>query len=181
MAAMGIADYEFKPGGKIPPSIPAAPRALVKIPVPGVPDGTVLKVGVLGEIHPEAAEKTDCPERTYAAIFEVASLIHASTFARKFRPLPRFPAVPRDIAVVVRDEVYVADLIKAISKAAGDMLEDVSLFDVYKGSQVPEGMKSTAFALTFRSPDRTLKDEEVNKAMERILKSLEHQFEAKLR
>jgi phenylalanyl-tRNA synthetase beta chain len=183
MAAMGIADYEFKPEREDPSFHPGRTASLlVKIPVPGVPDGTVLKkVGVLGEIHPEAAEKTECPERTYAAIFEVASLIHASTFARKFRPLPRFPAVPRDIAVVVRDEVYVADLIKAISKAAGDMLEDVSLFDVYKGSQVPEGMKSTAFALTFRSPDRTLKDEEVNKAMERILKSLEHQFEAKLR
>jgi phenylalanyl-tRNA synthetase beta chain len=144
-------------------------------------DGTQLKAGILGEIHPEVAEKTECPERTCAALFEVAVLIDASSLSRKFKALPRFPAVPRDIAVVVRDEVYVADLMKAIVKAAGEILEDVSLFDVYKGSQVPEGMKSTAFALSFRSADRTLKDEEVNTAMEKILKSLEYQFDARLR
>jgi len=177
MAAMGIADYEFKPEKEDPSFHPGRTASLII----GTPDSKSQKAGVLGEVHPEVAEKTECPERTYAAMFDVSLLIDASTLARKFKPLPKFPAVPRDIAVVVRDEVYVADLIKAISKAAGDILEDVSLFDVYKGSQVPEGMKSTAFALTFRSPDRTLKDEEVNKAMERILKSLEHQFGARLR
>jgi len=177
MGAMGISGFEFKPEREEPSYHPGRTASLnVRL-----PDGLWEKAGVLGEIHPEVAEKTECPERTYAAVFYVDPLIRASTFDRKYRQLPRFPAVPRDIAVVVSDEVYAADLIKAISKAAGDILEDVSLFDVYKGSQVPEGMKSMAFALTFRSPDRTLKEEEVNKAMERILKSLEHQFGAKLR
>lgn len=175
--AMGISNYEFRPERDDPSFHPGRTAALII----RMPDGTLRKAGILGEIHPEVAEKTECPARTYAAVFEAAVLIEASTLARKFKSLPRFPAVPRDIAVVVRDEIYVADLMKAIRKAAGDILEDVSLFDVYKGSQVPEGMKSTAFALTFRSPDRTLKDEEVSTAMDRILKSLEHQFEAKLR
>ena len=177
LAAMGISDFEFRPEREDPIFHPGRTASLMLKNA----DGTFRKAGVLGEIHPEVAEKTECPERTYAATFEVAVLIEASTPDRKFKPLPKYPAVPRDIAVVVKDEVYVADLLRAIRKAAGDILEDVSLFDVYKGSQVPAGMKSTAFALTFRSPERTLKDEEVNAAMDRILKSLEHQFGAKLR
>lgn len=177
MTAMGIAGYEFKPEREEPSFHPGRTASLMVM----KSDGTQLKAGILGEIHPEVAEKTECSERTCAALFEVAVLIDASSLSRKFKALPRFPAVPRDIAVVVRDEVYVADLMKAIVKAAGEILEDVSLFDVYKGSQVPEGMKSTAFALSFRSADRTLKDEEVNTAMEKILKSLEYQFDARLR
>lgn len=177
MGAMGIANYEFKPERENPSFHPGRAATLMI----RQPDGNFLEAGVLGEIHPEVAEKTECPERTYAAVFEVAPLIAASTFERKFKALPKFPAVTRDIAVVVKDEIYAADLLKAIRKAAGAILENVSLFDVYKGNQVPDGMKSTAFALSFRSPDRTLKDEEVNTAMEKILKSLEHQFGAKLR
>jgi len=177
LGAMGITDFEFRPEREDPTFHPGRTASLIL----RMPDGALKKAGILGEIHPEVAEKTECPERTYAATFEVAVLIEASTLERKFKPLPKYPAVPRDIAVVVKDEVYVADLLRAIRKAAGDILEDVSLFDVYKGSQVPEGMKSTAFALTFRSPDRTLKDEEVNASMERILRSLEHQFGARLR
>lgn len=177
MGAMGITDYVFRPEHEEPSFHPGRTASLLV----RKHGEDYQKAGVLGEIHPEVSEKTECPERTYAAVFEVAVLIDASSLSRKFRPLPRFPAVDRDIAVVVKDEIYSADMISAIRKAAGDILEDVSVFDVYKGSQVPEGMKSVAFALTFRSPERTLKDEEVNTAMDRIIRSLEHQFGARLR
>jgi phenylalanyl-tRNA synthetase beta subunit (EC 6.1.1.20) len=177
LGAMGITEFEFRPE-RNEPSFHPGRTASLWVRKPGE---DYKRAGILGEIHPEVAEKNECPEMTYAALFEVAVLIAASTLERKFRPLPKFPPVPRDIAVVVKDEVYSADMIKAIRKAAGNILEDVSLFDVYKGSQVPEGMKSLAFSLTFRALDRTLKDEEVNTAMDRIIRSLEHQFGAKLR
>ncbi|HBR03482.1 MAG TPA: phenylalanine--tRNA ligase subunit beta, partial [Ruminiclostridium sp.] len=100
---------------------------------------------------------------------------------RQYRPLPKFPAITRDLAVVVKEKVYVADLMAAIRQRGGEYLEDVQLFDIYQGAQVPEGMKSAAFALSFRAADRTLKDEDINSAMDRILENLDRNFGAKLR
>lgn len=137
--------------------------------------------GTLGEIHPEVAERTECPPRTYVAMLDVQILIDASRTDKQYKQLPRFPAITRDLAIVVRDELYVADLMKAIEQKGGEYLEEVKLFDVYKGAQVPEGMKSVAFSLSFRAPDKTLKDEEVTQAMDRILKNLEKTFGAQLR
>jgi phenylalanyl-tRNA synthetase beta chain len=177
LKAMFIKDYEFRPEKEDPSFHPGRTAALyVK-----AADGSLKRAAILGEIHPEVAENTECPERTYVAVADAATLMEAATFARKYEQLPRFPATTRDLAVVVGDDVYAADLTGVIRAAGGSMLEDVKLFDVYKGSQVPEGMKSTAFALSFRAPDRTLTDEEVNASMDRILKSLEDKFGAKLR
>lgn len=132
----------------------------------------------MGEIHPEVAENYECPNRTYIAEADAGVLIDASTTEKQYRQLPKFPAITRDLAVVVDTELYVAQMLEAIRQKGGEYLEEVSIFDVYKGAQVPDGKKSVAFSLSFRALDKTLKDEDVNIAMERILKlsrqNLEH-------
>jgi phenylalanyl-tRNA synthetase beta chain len=97
------------------------------------------------------------------------------------QPLPRFPAVARDLAVVVEEHVAAGSLLAAIKEAAGDLLEYARAFDEYHGTQVPEGRKSIAFALTFRSPERTLTDAEVDKVMTEIKSVLEKRHEAMFR
>ncbi|MCX7773105.1 MAG: phenylalanine--tRNA ligase subunit beta [Clostridia bacterium] len=177
MTVMGIEGYEFKAEQKDPSFHPGRTARLY------VKNGKkeVTAVGILGEIHPEVAEKNECPQRTYVALLEVAPLIEASKATKQYKQLPKFPAISRDMAVVVKEDVYVADLMSAIRQKGGEYLEDVSLFDVYKGAQVAEGMKSVAFALSFRAADKTLKDEDIAQAMERILKNLEKSFGAQLR
>ena len=84
------------------------------------------------------------------------------------KPLPRFPAVQRDLALVMEEGVAVGPLMADMRKAAGKLLESMELFDVYRGAQVAAGHKSVAFSLTFRAPDRTLTDEEVQAAMDKV-------------
>jgi phenylalanyl-tRNA synthetase beta chain len=177
LTAMGIKCYEFRPANDDPSFHPGRTARLY---VKGK-DNELKYAAILGEIHPEVAEKMECPQRTYVAMADVSVLIEASDTSRQYKQLPKFPAITRDIAVVVKDDIFVAQLIDAIRQKGGEFLEAVELFDVYKGAQVPEGMKSIAFALSFRAADRTLKDEEVNVAMERIIKNLNRSFEAQLR
>ena len=98
-----------------------------------------------------------------------------------YHPLPKFPASTRDIAVLVDDAVPAASMQAAVEKAAGKLLESVKLFDVYKGKGIPEGKKSVAFSLSMRAPDRTLTDEECDKAMRAAISALETEFGAQLR
>ena len=95
--------------------------------------------------------------------------------------LPKFPASTRDIAVLVDDAVPAASMQAAIEQAAGAILESAKLFDVYKGKGIPEGKKSVAYSLSLRAPDRTLTDEECDKAMRDALAALETKFGAALR
>jgi len=139
------------------------------------------KVGILGEIHPEVTEKFEGPERTYLAVIDVKPLVENARMNSEYKPLPKFPAVTRDIAMLVKDEIMVKQIEDIIKRQSGKILEDVRLFDVYKGKQVPEGMKSVAYSITFRAEDRTLKDEEVNKVMEKILEGLKNDVGAQLR
>mgnify|MGYP001234947688 CR=1 FL=1 len=177
LSVMGIKSFEFRPANDDPTFHPGRTARLY---VKGK-DNEYKYAAILGEIHPEVAEKTECPERTYVAMADVHVLIDASDTGRQYKQLPKFPAITRDMAIVVRDDIFVAQLIDAIKQKGGEFLEEAKLFDVYKGAQVPEGMKSVAFALSFRATDRTLKDEEVNIAMERILKHLNRNFDAQLR
>ncbi len=97
------------------------------------------------------------------------------------KPLPRFPAVTRDIALVVREDVGAGAMQDAIRKAAGKTLEDVKLFDIYRGEKLGADKKSVAYALSFRASDRTLTDEEIAGSMAKILKAVEAEFGAELR
>ena len=99
----------------------------------------------------------------------------------KFTQLPKFPAVTRDIAMLVDKSVPVADIEEIMVKASGKLLDTIKLFDVYEGEQIPEGKKSVAYAISFRASDRNLTNEEINVVFEKILKKLEAGVAAQLR
>jgi phenylalanyl-tRNA synthetase beta chain len=137
--------------------------------------------GYVGEIHPDVADNFDCPYDTYIAVLEIKPLVENAVMEREYKPLPRYPAVSRDIAVIVSDDLPVGDIEKALKSRGGEYLEEIRLFDVYRGEQVPEGKKSVAYTLVFRSPDRTLVDDDVNRAVEDMLNELRRSFDAVLR
>ena len=108
-------------------------------------------------------------------------LVAGASLKAQYKPLPRFPAVARDIALLVKDEILAKQMEDIIKQRSGKIFEELKLFDVYKGKQVPDGMKSVAYSITFRAEDRTLTDEEVAKTMKRILEGLQDNLGAQLR
>jgi len=169
---LGIKEYEFAPVKDNPTFHPGRTAGLM---IKGEYAGTI------GEVHPAVSEKFECPERTYVGVVEVESLVKNAALESQYKPLPKFPAVSRDIAMLVKDEILVKQIEDIIKQRAGKILEEIKLFDVYKGKQVPEGMKSVAYSITFRASDRTLTDDEVGKAMTKILDGLKNNIEAQLR
>lgn len=137
------------------------------------------KVGTIGEVHPDVAENYDISE-TYVGEIELDAVLANAGSEIKYKQLSRFPAVTRDIAMLVDDSVKVAEIETVIRKAGGNLLEELNLFDVYKGSQIPEGKKSVAYSAVYRA-DKTLKEEEINKIFNKTVKSLEHVLGAVLR
>jgi len=137
--------------------------------------------GVLGEIHPDVSENYGIDTRCFVAELNLDMLMECAKMDKKHKALPKFPAVTRDIAVLVDDRVLVQEIEDTIKKQGGGILESAKLFDVYKGSQIPEGKKSIAYAITYRHADKTLTDTEVNKVHDKILRSLEHKLGAELR
>lgn len=138
-------------------------------------------VGVFGTVHPTVAARYGLSGEVLAAELPLDKLFAAIDPVKLYHPLPKFPASTRDIAVLVDDAVPAASMQAAIEKAAGAILESVKLFDVYKGKGIPEGKKSVAYSLSLRAPDRTLTDEECDKAMKNALAALEKDFGAALR
>ncbi|MFD3156124.1 phenylalanine--tRNA ligase subunit beta [Haloimpatiens sp. FM7330] len=138
-------------------------------------------VGVLGEIHPDVAENFGIDERCYIAELDLDVLFEHATLERKYKPLPKFPAVTRDLAVLIDENILVQDIEDIIKKQGGNMVESYKLFDVYQGKQIPEGKKSVAYALIYRKENKTLTDKEVNKVHDKILRALEYKLGAQLR
>ncbi len=138
-------------------------------------------IGILGEIHPDVNDNYGIDESCYVAVLDLDVLIKLSNMDRKYKPLPKYPAVTRDMAVLVDDSILVQQIEDIIRRQGSSMIENIALFDVYKGSQVPEGKKSVAYSLTYRLEHKTLTDAEVSKVHEKILRSLEHQLGAQLR
>lgn len=137
--------------------------------------------GVFGTVHPTVCKTYGLSGEVLAAEIRTDALFAAIDPVRLYHALPKFPASTRDIAVLVDDAVPAADLQASIQKAAGSILEQVKLFDVYKGQGIPEGKKSVAYSLILRAPDRTLKDEECDAAMQSAVAALEKDFSAVLR
>jgi len=138
------------------------------------------QLGYLGELHPTVAATLKVEGRLVAFEIDLEPVLAASRTPRA-QPLPRFPAVQRDLAVVAEEHVAAGSLLAAIKEAAGDLLENAHAFDEYHGAQVPEGHKSIGFTLTFRSPERTLTDAEVDKVMPEIKLALEKRHQARFR
>ena len=108
-------------------------------------------------------------------------LVKNSCLVAEYKPLPKYPAITRDISMVIKDSVFVKDIEKSIKENGGKLIESVKLFDVYQGSQIEKGYKSVSYSITFRAADRTLVDDDVNPAMKKILTALEKDFGANLR
>src|SRR5437660_2153466 len=138
------------------------------------------QVGYVGELHPSVTAAAKLDGRYVAFEVDVEPLLAAGRMPRA-QPLPRFPAVERDLAVVVEETVAAGAILASIKESAGDLLEVARAFDEYRGAQVPDGYKSIAFTLTFRSPERTLTDAEVDKVMSEIKLGLEKRHRARFR
>ena len=134
-------------------------------------DGKV--IGILGELHPETLENYGIGVKAYAAKVNVTELLDIANAVKTYKPLPKFPAAVRDLAIVCDENLPVAELEKAIKRAVGSTLESVTLFDVYKGKQIAEGKKSVAYSIAMRSHEGTLTDEQSDAAVKRVLKELE--------
>ena len=130
-------------------------------------------IGILGELHPETLENYGIGVKAYAAKVNVTELLDIANAVKTYKPLPKFPAAVRDLAIVCDENLPVAELEKAIKRAVGNTLESVTLFDVYKGKQIAEGKKSVAYSIAMRSHEGTLTDEQSDAAVKRVLKELE--------
>ncbi len=111
--------------------------------------------------------------RCWLGEFDVETLWSLATRRVRYVPLPKYPAVLRDLAVVAAEEIAYQTVEQTVKRAGGVLLESVKLFDVYRGERIPEGTRSLALSLTFRSPERTLTDEEVDEVMAQIVRALE--------
>ncbi len=139
------------------------------------------RIGVLGQIHPLAAQNYGVDEALYCAELDFNQLFAARGADPEYVPLPKFPAVTRDIALVCGEEVTVGALEAAIRKGAKGLLKEVALFDIYRGKGIPEGKKSVAFNLVLRADDRSLTAEEADADVKAILETLEQELGAVLR
>jgi phenylalanyl-tRNA synthetase beta chain len=130
-------------------------------------------VGYLGEVHPEVAENYGIGERAYIAVIDMPKIQEYATFERKYTGIAKYPAVNRDISMVVPKSILAGQIEELIEKKGGAYLESYKLFDLYEGSQIKQGYKSIAYSIVFRAKDKTLEEADVTVAMNRILKALE--------
>ena len=124
-------------------------------------------------MHPDVADAYGIGTRTYIAVIDMPEIVAKATFDRKYSGIAKFPAVTRDISMVMPKEILVGQIEDIIEKKGGAYLESYALFDIYEGAQIKPGFKSVAYSIVFRAKDKTLEDADVTAAMERILKALE--------
>ncbi len=140
-----------------------------------------VELGIMGEVHPDVAENFGIGTRGYCCELMFNLLEEFASNEINYKPLPKFPATSRDVALIVGEEVLVGDIIKAVENAEHEILESVKLFDIYRGEQVDDGKKSIALSLKYRSKDKTLTDKEADEVHEKIVELLKEKFDAILR
>ena len=133
-------------------------------------DGVV--VGYLGEVHPDVLDNYKIGDKAYIAVLDMPALIPFTSFDRKYTGIAKYPAVTRDLSMVVPKEILVGQIEAMIEQRGGKILEGYSLFDIYEGSQILAGYKSVAYSITFRAKDHTLEEKEVTGTMNKILNGL---------
>lgn len=137
--------------------------------------------GIMGKIHPNMAKQYGVSSDTFMCEVNLEVLLNAKAGKVKYQPISKYPQVSRDLAFVVKQEVKVEDIVKAIRKHGKDIIQGVEVFDVYEGEHVEKGYKSIALSIIFQSSQRTLKDEEINEVHEKILTTLKNEVDAQLR
>ncbi|MHB1347826.1 MAG: phenylalanine--tRNA ligase subunit beta, partial [Candidatus Humimicrobiaceae bacterium] len=139
------------------------------------------KLGIIGKLHPKLIDILDIKQDVYYMELNLDDFIVKTDTENKFIQIPQFPSNSIDLAIVIAEDIENSEVEEEIYKNSGNMLVSLRLFDLYKGKQVEEGMKSLAYSLEFRAPDRTLKDIEIDIISKRIVESLNKRFGAKLR
>mgnify|MGYP001043954122 CR=1 FL=1 len=130
-------------------------------------------VGYLGELHPQVADSYDIDTKVYIGVLDMPEVVRFATFDRKYAGIAKYPAVTRDISMVVPKEILAGQIEEMIAQRGGKILESYELFDIYEGEQIKKGYKSMAYSIVFRAQDRTLSDEDVTAVMKKILNGLE--------
>lgn len=151
------------------------PGRTAKIFVEGV------ELGFFGEVHVDVLENYEISDRIYLGHLYFDLIVELANLDIKYKPLPKYPSMTRDIALVVKEDVMVGQIENIILKHGEDLIEKIELFDIYTGGQIPEGMKSVAYSITYRSYERTLRENQINKIQESIIKDLEESLGGKLR
>ncbi len=172
LTALGLAKISFEATGKEPGFHPGR-TAQVMV------NGN--QVGLIGELHPDVLENYDLPVPVVTFSVDLTRLTSLPGKSKTYTPLPHFPGVNRDIAVVLPKDIPAAEVCFLIEKTGGNLLRNVRLFDVYQGEQIKKGYRSLAFTLVFQADDRTLTDNEVSVSMEAITAVLKEKLGAELR
>jgi len=172
LKGLGLEDYEYLPEKSNKSFHPGRCASVVK-------DGKIM--AIIGEVHPVVLENYGIKKRVYLFEVFVNEVKSASNTGILYSPIPKYPTVLRDLALVVDKDVYVNEIEKVIRKNGKKLLEEVKLFDIFEGAQIGHDKKSVAYSLKFRASDRTLTDEEINPIIEKILLQLEIECKANLR
>ncbi len=130
-------------------------------------------IGYLGEVHPQVTDNYSIKDRVYVAVIDMPKVVELASFERKYEGIAKFPAVTRDISMVMKKNILVGEVEKVFESKGGQYLESYELFDLYEGAQITAGYKSVAYSLTFRAKDKTLEEADYAPAMDKILKALE--------
>ena len=139
------------------------------------------RAGEMGQLNPITARKYDLREAVLLAEFNLDFLLSRRNSSKSFEALAAFPSVRRDVAMIVEESVNHERVVSVVKQAKPQNLEALSLFDVFRGKNVPEGRKSVAYAFTYRNKERTLTEAEVNSAHEKVVEQLKAQLQAEIR
>ena len=181
---LGIRDLEFVPEseyGIYHPGRCARIIARHTAQLENGPEEEEVELGIMGEVHPDVAEKYGIGTRAYCAELFFGTMVELSNTVKQYKPLPKYPSITRDIALVVDESMSVGEIEKVIWGAGAEILTSIKLFDIYRGEQVGAGKKSVAFNLTYRHSDKTLKDEDVQAAHAKVLDALKEKLDINLR
>jgi phenylalanyl-tRNA synthetase beta chain len=137
--------------------------------------------GMIGDFHPDVLEKVDIKKK--AAVFEIDAELIGSAFSEEIQycDIPRYPAVTRDVAFILKNEIEAEKVIAVADVQHQDLLDKIEVFDIYTGKNIPEGSKSLALRFTYRSAEKTLTDDEVNKVHGAVVKAIVDAISAKIR
>lgn len=167
---LGIDNCSFSPAHE--PFLHPGKSALLKI--------NSMDAGYLGALHPDVEERLEV-QNVFVFELNLELLIKYFNWERKFTELPKYPSIYRDISLIVDDSLFTEDILKTIEKRKHPWVENIKIFDLYKGGQIPEGKKSIAFRITYRSSEKTLSDEEVDLLHNEIIKEIVEKFGARIR
>ncbi|MDI6618699.1 MAG: phenylalanine--tRNA ligase subunit beta [Clostridiales bacterium] len=181
LKSLGMDGYEFVRDNKNMTFHPGKTADILIYTKKGDSNAKKINAGIIGQIHPDITERYDLPDSTYLCQMDFDALLENCMIERFFKPIPKYPAVQRDLDLLVSRDTMASDIENIIREKGRGIVEDIKLFDVYEGKQIPEGKRSIAYSIIYRSKDRTLKDEEVNEIHAKIIREIESRLDAKLR